>query len=201
MLYKKGNIPWIKGKHHTEESNEKNRQSHLGQVAWNKGIPRSKEVKRKISEANKGQIPWNKGQCNFDKKNYKKQYYQDNKEKWAIRDPEYMKNYRKTENGKASKQRSKSRRRAIMKEIVNTLTSQEWLDLLEAHDYKCAYCGVEFDCENLPEKDHVIPISKGGDNIKENIVPACRNCNAKKRNKDICELDLAISAFGSCKEE
>ena len=38
----------MKGKHHTEESNEKNRQSSLGQVAWNKGL--------------KGvQTAWNKG--------------------------------------------------------------------------------------------------------------------------------------------
>jgi len=180
MLYQKGNIPWIKGKHHTEESNEKNRQSHLGQVAWNKGL----NVRLNPDGGfKKGHIPWNKGQCNFDKRNYKKQYYQDNKEKWAIRDPEYMKNYRKTENGKASKQRSKSKRRAIIKDIVNTLTSQEWLGILEAHNYRCAYCGVEFDCEDLPEKDHVIPISKGGDNTKENVVPSCRICNAKKYNR------------------
>ncbi|MCK4464389.1 MAG: HNH endonuclease [Bacteroidales bacterium] len=36
---------------------------------------------------------------------------------------------------------------------------------------------------NRETKDHVIPISKGGDNTKENIVPACQSCNSKKFNK------------------
>jgi len=48
---------------------------------------------------------------------------------------------------------------------------------------KCAYCGIDFDENNLPTRDHIIPISKGGDNTKENVIPACRICNAKKGNK------------------
>ena len=31
--FKKGMAPWIKGKHHSEESNKKNRQAHLGMVS------------------------------------------------------------------------------------------------------------------------------------------------------------------------
>ena len=107
-----------------------------------------------------------------------RQYYQRNKE--IIK--EYRKNYLKTDEGKMSNQRTYFKRRAIMENSVNTLTSQEWLCILEEYNYRCAYCDVEFDCENLPEKDHIIPISKGGDNTKENIVPACRSCNAKKHN-------------------
>lgn len=41
MAFKKGRIPWNKGK-------------KTGQIPWNKGIPRSEETKRKISEAKKG---------------------------------------------------------------------------------------------------------------------------------------------------
>ncbi len=48
----KGIIPWIKGRHHTKKSKEKNKQSHLGHVPWNKG--------------KKGlQVAWNKGKSNF----------------------------------------------------------------------------------------------------------------------------------------
>jgi len=45
---KTGKPSWMKGKHHTQESNEKNRLAHLGEPAWNKGLKT-------------GLIPWNKG--------------------------------------------------------------------------------------------------------------------------------------------
>jgi 5-methylcytosine-specific restriction endonuclease McrA len=42
----------------------------------------------------------------------------------------------------------------------------------------CAYCsGLAV------EIDHVIPVSKGGSNALENLAPACRGCNASKRNR------------------
>ena len=123
-----------------------------------------------------------------------KQYYIDNKEKrgkytkrWGENNPErlkeYAKQWRKTENGKASIQRGQFKRHAIEKEIINTLTANEWADILEQHNNRCAYCGVEFGFFNRPEREHVMPISKGGNNTKENVVPACRSCNAKKNNK------------------
>jgi len=93
---------------------------------------------------------------------------------------EYQKKYLLTEKGRACRQRSDCKRRTKGKEITNTLTSDEWFDILEKYNYRCVHCGVEFDCENLPTRDHIIPISKGGNNIKENIVPACRSCNSKK---------------------
>ena len=57
---KKGQIPWIAGKKHTEESKEKNRIAHLGHT-YNKGRKLSIEAKNNMSAAHKGQIPYNKG--------------------------------------------------------------------------------------------------------------------------------------------
>jgi len=70
MTFKKNNkirfgmIPWIKGKHHTKESNEKNRLSHLGKKHTEehnkkisiarKGIMCAEETKRKIGLKHKG---------------------------------------------------------------------------------------------------------------------------------------------------
>ena len=112
-------------------------------------------------------------------KQYNKQWYQDNKKHAK----EYDKQYNQTPEGKASKQRRHSKRRAIENEIVNTLTAQEWIDILKEYKFRCAYCGKEFTLFDRETKDHVIPISKGGDNTKENIVPACRSCNSKKKDK------------------
>ena len=127
---------------------------------------------------------------------YRSGRYKENKEKvlkqnkkWRDNNIErfkiYMGKWYKTEKGKALIQRGNCRRQARERKMINTLTSKEWLEILEKYNYRCAYCGVEFDCENLPTKDHIIPISKGGDNIKENIVPACKSCNSRKNNKMI----------------
>ena len=131
-----------------------------------KELKRRKEYRLK----NKGRI------LEYDKKHYK-----ENRDRIL----EDIKKYYKTKNGKASRQRSDSKRRTILKNIINTLTSQEWLDILESYNYKCAYCGCDFDENTLPTKDHIIAITRGGDNVKENIVPACRSCNARKGNKII----------------
>jgi 5-methylcytosine-specific restriction endonuclease McrA len=44
----------------------------------------------------------------------------------------------------------------------------------------CYYCGGRFDTEALT-LDHVIPLSKGGMSVRENIVIACKECNNKKK--------------------
>jgi group I intron endonuclease len=45
------------GKHHTEESKQKNREKHLGRVPWNKGVPCSEEQKEKIRKKLLGTHP------------------------------------------------------------------------------------------------------------------------------------------------
>ena len=44
--------------------------------------------------------------------------------------------------------------------------------------YKCVYCGKE--SENGLTRDHVIPSSKGGKDVWENVVTACEPCNLMK---------------------
>ena len=124
------------------------------------------------------------------RKRYCEEYYQKNKEQikeYRQKNKErilgYSKKWLKTNMGKAYNQRKGVIRRAREREIINTLTAEEWIKILKEYKFKCAYCGKEFDLFNRETRDHVIPISKGGDNIKENIVPACQSCNSKKSNK------------------
>lgn len=44
----------------------------------------------------------------------------------------------------------------------------------------CHYCHSNVGRENLT-MDHVVPLSRGGKSKKGNIVPACKECNSKKR--------------------
>lgn len=45
-------------------------------------------------------------------------------------------------------------------------------------EWRCQYCGSS--AENL---DHVVPRSRGGLHVWENVVAACRRCNAKKMDR------------------
>ena len=58
-------------------------------------------------------------------------------------------------------------------------TAEEWRARLAEYGGECVYCGGTADT-----RDHVIPLSRGGTNSIDNIVPACRSCNARKGNRD-----------------
>ena len=57
--------------------------------------------------------------------------------------------------------------------------------LLELHVYSCFYCGSKVGRQNQPTIDHMIPLSRGGDNQLENLTIACRSCNARKGTKSV----------------
>ncbi len=51
--------------------------------------------------------------------------------------------------------------------------------ILERDGYKCAYCG-----ENATHVDHIVPVCDGGSYEDDNLVAACKNCNALKSSSD-----------------
>jgi hypothetical protein len=51
--------------------------------------------------------------------------------------------------------------------------------------YTCQYCG---DKGGKLEVDHIIPISKGGNNDLSNLNTSCRKCNRSKYNKNVNEF-------------
>ncbi|MSS84824.1 HNH endonuclease [Actinomycetaceae bacterium WB03_NA08] len=76
-----------------------------------------------------------------------------------------------------------SRRRARrVKAANNDLSAQQWRWLLAAWNHACAYCGGQY--AEL-QKDCVHAISRGGRYTVENVVPACRSCNASKCNAEV----------------
>ena len=44
----------------------------------------------------------------------------------------------------------------------------------------CHWCGATFPPEEL-SMDHIVPIVRGGKGTKGNVVPACKECNSKKK--------------------
>lgn len=67
-------------------------------------------------------------------------------------------------------------RRALLANSNGNFTAEEFRLLCEVYENKCAYCHSE-----LPlVPDHMTPLSRGGSNYIDNIVPACESCNSKK---------------------
>jgi 5-methylcytosine-specific restriction endonuclease McrA len=55
----------------------------------------------------------------------------------------------------------------------------DWLALCDAVGNRCLACGAT----GALEQDHVIPLSRGGLHVIENLQPLCRSCNARKHTQ------------------
>lgn len=107
----------------------------------------------------------------------KKQHYESHKtqirqrnDAWAKANPEKAQEINK---------RAKEKRSRLLENGRCDLTAAQWATILKIQNYKCASCG-----EVKPlERDHVVPISKGGEHTASNIQGLCRHCNATKHNK------------------
>jgi 5-methylcytosine-specific restriction endonuclease McrA len=73
----------------------------------------------------------------------------------------------------------KRRRRFLAAD--NDLTPTQWTAIRTAWG-GCAYCG---ELDAALQKDCVLPLSRGGRYTVENVVPACRSCNASKSNDEV----------------
>ena len=77
--------------------------------------------------------------------------------------------------------RAARRRRRRVASADNDLTADQWIAILDAWR-TCAYCGAD---GVALQRDCVLPISRGGRYTLENVVPACRSCNASKCNDEV----------------
>lgn len=88
------------------------------------------------------------------------------------------------------KTRRSSHRQSIISGSSDSLISREKSKARDLRDSswwkakissgKCYYCGGSFKPSELT-MDHKIPISRGGMSEKINIVPACKECNNRKK--------------------
>ena len=122
-------------------------------------------------------------------KAYLQDYYKKHKEDARIKGAEWNKrNHEKKleiqrkyrESHKDEIRKNGRERMALIRS--GDFTKEEWEDIKKKFDYRCACCGTK-EPEIKLETDHIVPISKGGKNIKENIQPLCRKCNTKKNVK------------------
>jgi len=68
-----------------------------------------------------------------------------------------------------------------MQRVDHDLTDDQWA-CLQAAWGGCAYCHVN---GQAMQRDCVLAISRGGRYTLDNVVPACRSCNASKCNDEV----------------
>jgi 5-methylcytosine-specific restriction endonuclease McrA len=87
--------------------------------------------------------------------------------------------YKRGANGKALKWRQYAMRKDAILSTSDPLTAEDWAEILLKHNHRCRYCGSE----TKLTVDHVIPLSKGGEHSRANVVPACQSCNSEKHDR------------------
>lgn len=136
-------------------------------------------------------------------KNLARQWHQTNSEylahKRKNRTPEQkeqkkeaFKKWSRTPEGQLSLAKSALKRYEKLAAIAHA-SQEDKEDLLSKHEHKCAGCGGFFDKECHKKMlcwDHNIPLSKGGEGTKENLIPLCKSCNSSKRQRTLEEFKV-----------
>lgn len=79
------------------------------------------------------------------------------------------------------KQARKARYRGRLLNATGSFTREEWKVRIIQFGNRCAYCGRK---SKRLTPDHYIPLSKGGTNFIDNVIPACQHCNRRKWSID-----------------
>ncbi len=80
----------------------------------------------------------------------------------------------------AGNQRAKARKKNAPGDGVSR---SQWVAILNEYGHRCAYCARQVKLT----MDHVVPLSKGGAHDPINVVPACRECNSGKWDRNILQ--------------
>jgi 5-methylcytosine-specific restriction endonuclease McrA len=78
--------------------------------------------------------------------------------------------------------------RRFRRQVTNTF-------LFARDDYCCQYCGrhrSELRGRQFLTRDHVVPVSRGGENRWQNVVTACSPCNNRKGNRLPGEAGMSL---------
>lgn len=148
-------VAWNKNKKWSEATKKRISEARKGIPAWNKGQSWSAEIRTKISTSKKGQTPWNKGVL------------------WP-------------ESVKRKISRTKLATTIDFKPFYerNRPSKRIRVEVLSRDGFKCKYCGKSAE-ETVLEIDHIVPVSKGGKSILDNLITLCIDCNRGKGDRSI----------------
>ena len=82
------------------------------------------------------------------------------------------------------------RLRYVVKVPYHRNTAMSRRAVFARDNHRCGYCGSHAD-----SIDHVMPRSRGGKNVWENVIAACRTCNLRKRDRTPEEAGMKLTTI------
>jgi len=140
-------------------------------------------LKRNPEKAREATRRWNKTHPE-ERRARKRLYYARHRTELLAQNAEYHRAH--PEIGRARWQNYRARKG----KAEGRFTPAEWLARVEEYGGRCAYCGAT----GPLQADHRIPLSRGGTNRIENILPACNSCNASKHKLTETEFRARLAA-------
>lgn len=91
------------------------------------------------------------------------------------------KTYFRTQNGKFQKSKEHHKYKTDLDlKLQHDLTFKEWDCIVINQNNKCAICNTSFGYDCNPERDCIVPLSKGGYLTFNNTQALCKHCNSAK---------------------
>ena len=92
----------------------------------------------------------------------------------------------------------RSLRRKTFTPLELRVKSGQWKARLEEFNHHCAYCLRPM---GKLQKEHMIPLAKGGLHTIANLIPACARCNNKKSTRSLLEFVKYLPELQGCAEK
>jgi 5-methylcytosine-specific restriction endonuclease McrA len=150
--------------------------------------------KHKISETKSREK--RKTQRNIEARRWRQQHPDEVKKQWVmwrINNAEYLREYRKKYAEKYPEVvRARKHARRIKEKSLPSKINPDYVKFLIVYQNMiCNYCGIIMVDYQI---DHMLPISRGGDNSDSNLQLICPTCNRKKSSKTDSEFKEYLNA-------
>lgn len=123
------------------------------------------------------------------RKSHPEEHAAQSRDRYA-RDPEKVKRIIESSPNRAAVRRAMRNRRRDLVRGLPSFSASEWQALVNAYAGRCAYCGAD----GPLQVEHRVPLSAGGVNTIDNILPACAPCNIKKGRMTDAEFRARLAS-------